>query len=213
MRSGDNLVCANELYGGSFSQMKYTFKQLGIEARFVDMTKPETFEQHIDEKTKCIYMETISNPSYNVPDFDVVSGIAKKHQIPLVVDNTFGMCGYTCRPLRLGANIVVQSATKWLGGHGTVIGGMIVDGQNFDWGVKDKDGNYKFPEVADKQPSYHDLQFLEHPVFGVSATNTLFILLARVKTLRDLGGCQSPMNAFQLIQGLETLELRGKAHS
>ena len=148
-----------------------------------------------------------------MPDFDKFSAIAKKLEVPLVVDNTFGMCGYTCRPIPLGANIVVESATKWLGGHGAAMGGMITDGSNFDWRVKKKDGTFKFPEIAAKQPSYHDQVFVDHPVFGVDATNTIFILLARLKTMRDLGGCMSPFNAFQLIQGLETLALRGKAHS
>lgn len=212
MRVGDNFLCGNELYGGSFSQMKYSFAQIGIEARFVEMTKPETFEKLIDDRTKCIYIEAIANPSYNVPDFDAISAIAKKHVLPLVVDNTFGMCGYVCRPLKFGANIVVESATKWLGGHGTTMGGMITDGQNFDWSVKKADGTFKFPEIADNQPSYHGASFLEHPVFGVKASNTIFILLARLKTMRDLGGSQAPMNAFQLIQGIETLALRGKAH-
>lgn len=138
----------------------------------------------------------MANPSYNIPDFDALKAICEKHKMPLVVDNTFGMCGYTCRPIRHGANIVVQSATKWAGGHGTTMGGMIVDGQNFDWSVKDKNGNYKFPEVAADQPSYHNKNFLDHPVFGVNATNTLFILLARVKAMRDLGGSQSPFNAW-----------------
>jgi O-acetylhomoserine (thiol)-lyase len=123
------------------------------------------------------------------------------------------MGGYTCKPLAMGANIVVESATKWIGGHGTSIGGVITDGSSFDWRVTKADGSLKFPLIAGKQPSYHDAVFVDHPVFGVDATNTIFILLARVKTLRDMGGAISPFNAFQIIQGVETLALRGKAHS
>ena len=137
-----------------------------------------------DANTKAIYIETLANPSYNVPDFDAIAAIAKETQVPLVVDNTFGMGGYTCRPLAFGADIVVESATKWIGGHGTSIGGIITDGSSFDWRVKKADGKLKFPLIADKQASYHDAVFVDHPVFGVDATNTIFILLARVKTAR-----------------------------
>ena len=213
MQAGDNFIAASELYGGTISQLKHSFKAIGIEARFFDVTKPEEIAKLADKKTKCIYVETLANPSYNVPEFDKISEIAKSMKVPLVVDNTFGMGGYTCRPLKFGADIIVESATKWIGGHGTSIGGVITDGSSFDWRVKDEDGNLKFPLIADKQPSYHDAVFVDHPVFGVDATNTIFILLARVKTLRDMGGAISPFNAFQLIQGVETLALRGKAHS
>ena len=214
MARGDNFVAASELYGGTLSQLKHSFKQLGIEARMFDVTKPEQIKALADENTKCIYVETLANPSYNVPDFDVIAKIAHDDlKVPLVVDNTFGMGGYTCRPLKFGADIVVESATKWIGGHGTSIGGVITDGSSFDWRVKKADGSLKFPLIADKQPSYHDAVFVDHPVFGVEATNTIFILLARVKTLRDMGGSISPMNTFQILNGLETLALRGKAHS
>jgi O-acetylhomoserine (thiol)-lyase len=214
MQAGDNFIAASELYGGTISQLKHSFKAIGIEARFFDVTKPEQIAALADENTKCIYMETLANPSYNVPDFDVIAKIAHDElKVPLVVDNTFGMGGYTCRPLKWGADIIVESATKWIGGHGTSIGGVITDGSSFDWRVKKADGSIKFPLIADKQPSYHDAVFVDHPVFGVDATNTIFILLARVKTLRDMGGAMSPFNAFQLIQGVETLALRGKAHS
>lgn len=214
MQAGDNFICASELYGGTISQLKYSFKQIGIEAKFFDVTKPEQIKELADENTKCVYVETLANPSYNVPDFDVIAKIAHDElKVPLVCDNTFGMGGYTCRPLKFGADIIVESATKWIGGHGTSIGGVITDGSSFDWRVKKADGSLKFPLIADKQPSYHDAVFVDHPVFGVDATNTIFILLARVKTLRDMGGCLSPFNAFQLIQGVETLALRGKAHS
>ena len=148
-----------------------------------------------------------------VPDFDAIKAIAAEAKIPIVCDNTFGMGGYTCRPLAWGADIVVlESATKWIGGHGTSVGGIIVDGSSFNWLVKKDDGSLKFPLIAGPQESYHGGNFAEHPVFGVAATNTVFILLARVKTLRDMGGCISPFNSWQLIQGIETLSLRAKAH-
>ena len=139
--------------------------------------------------------------------------IAAKAEIPVVCDNTFGQGGWTCKPLACGADLVVESATKWIGGHGTSIGGVIVDGSTFDWRKKKADGSLKFPLVAGPQESYHGGVFSEHPVFGCDATNTVFILLARVKTLRDMGGCIAPFNAFQLIQGIETLSLRCKAHN
>ena len=213
MQAGDNFICASELYGGSFTQLKHSFKQIGIEARFFDVTKPGDIAKLADDNTMAIYVETLSNPSYNVPDFDAIKKVANELKVPLVVDNTFGMCGYTCKPIAFGADIVVESATKWIGGHGTSIGGVITDGSNFDWQVKKADGSLKFPLIAGPIASYHDGVFAEHPVFGCKATNTVFILLARVKTLRDMGGALSPFNAFQLIQGLETLALRGKAHS
>jgi O-acetylhomoserine/O-acetylserine sulfhydrylase len=212
MQAGDNFIAANELYGGTYSQLKHSFAQIGITAKFFDVTKPEAIKGLADENTKCIYVETISNPSYNIPDFDGIKAIATELKVPLVCDNTFGMCGYVCRPLGFGADIVVESATKWIGGHGTSIGGVIVDGSSFDWKVQKADGSLKFPLIAGPQPHYHDAVFVDHPIFGVGATNTIFILLARVKTLRDMGGAPSPMNSFQLIQGLETLALRGAAH-
>ena len=147
-----------------------------------------------------------------VPDFEKYVEIAKANAIPIVCDNTFGQGGWTCKPLAWGADIVVESATKWIGGHGTSIGGIIVDGSSFDWRVKKADGSLKYPLVAGPQESYHGGDFANHPIFGVDACNLVFILLARVKTLRDMGGCIAPFNAFQLIQGLETLSLRCKAH-
>ena len=213
MGSGDNFIAASELYGGTISQLKHSFKRIGITCKFFDVTKPEQIAELADENTKCIYVETLANPSYNVPEFDQISKIAKDMQVPLVVDNTFGMGGYTCRPLKFGADILVESATKWIGGHGTSIGGVITDGSSFDWRVKKADGSLKFPLIAGPQPSYHDAVFVDHPVFGVDATNTIFILLARVQTLRDMGGSIAPFNAWQIIQGVETLALRGKAHS
>jgi len=214
MSAGDNFIAASELYGGTVTQLKISFKQLGIEARMFDVTKPEQIASLADENTKCIYVETLANPSYNVPEFEELARIAHDVlKVPLVVDNTFGMGGYTCRPLKFGADIIVESATKWIGGHGTSIGGVITDGSSFDWRVTKADGTLKFPLVAGPQASYHGADFANHPVFGCDATNTVFILLARVKTLRDMGGALSPFNAFQLIQGVETLALRGKAHN
>merc|ERR1711898_27940 len=181
-------------------------------ARFFNAANPDEAASLIDENTKCIYLETISNPSSTVPDFEKYVEIAKANQIPIVCDNTFGQGGWTCKPLAWGADIVVESATKWIGGHGTSIGGIIVDGSSFDWRVKKADGSLKYPLVAGPQESYHGGDFANHPIFGVDACNLVFILLARVKTLRDMGGCIAPFNAFQLIQGLETLSLRCKAH-
>jgi len=213
MQAGDNFVSASELYGGTYTQFAYSFKQIGIEARFANVSDLNSIRSAIDEDTKAVYIETLANPSGTVPDFEAIKKIASEAQVPLICDNTFGMGGYACRPLRLGADIVVESATKWIGGHGTSIGGVIVDGSSFDWLVKKADGTLKFPTVGGPQPSYHDAVFAEHPIFGVAATNLVFILLARVKTLRDMGGCLSPYNSFQLIQGIETLSLRARAHS
>jgi O-acetylhomoserine/O-acetylserine sulfhydrylase len=175
---------------------------LGIDVKFVDGDKAEDFEKLIDENTKALYVETIGNPQFNVPDFEAIAAVAKKHEIPLVVDNTFGAAGYLFRPLEHGANIVVESATKWIGGHGTSIGGVIVDGGNFNW------GNGKFPQFTEPSEGYHGLKFWE--VFGADGPfgNIAFIIRARVEGLRDYGNALSPFNAFLLIQGLETLSLR-----
>jgi len=213
MQAGDNFVTTSELYGGSFTQFAYSFKQIGIKAKFANISDLEQVKSLIDDNTKCIYIETLANPSGTIPDFDAIKAIAFEAKIPIVCDNTFGMGGYTCRPLAWGADIIVESATKWIGGHGTSIGGIIVDGSSFNWLTKKDDGSLKFPLIGGPQESYHGGVFAEHPIFGVEATNTVFILLARVKTLRDMGGCISPFNAWQLIQGIETLSLRAKAHS
>eukprot|EP00040_Diaphanoeca_grandis_P002363 m.21405 g.21405 ORF g.21405 m.21405 type:complete len:478 (-) comp13377_c0_seq1:369-1802(-) len=212
--AGDNFVCASELYGGTYTQFKYTFANMGVEARFIDGHKTEDIQKNIDENTKCVYYETLSNPSYSVPDFEKITEICKENKIPFVVDNTFGMCGYTCRPLKFGANIVVESATKWIGGHGNTIGGVITDGCNFDWGVKKADGSPKFPKLSEPCPAYHGMNFWE--VFGPDGpfkVNMAFIFHCRTNALRDMGGCQNPFGSFLLLQGLETLSLRGKAHS
>ena len=206
LENGDNFVSTRYLYGGTYNQFKVQFKRLGIEARFVDQETPEAYEALIDEKTKAIYLETIGNPAFNIPDFEKISAIAKKHDLQLIVDNTFGAGGYLFRPLEHGANIVVESATKWIGGHGTSVGGVIVDGGNYNW------GNGKFPAFSQPSEGYHGLVFSD--VFGVNGPfgNIQFIIRARVEGLRDFGPAISPFNSFLLIQGLETLSLRVQRH-
>ena len=202
LQAGDNFVSSPYLYGGSYNQFKVSFKKLGIEAQFAKDDEPESFEELINQNTKAIYLETIGNPTLNVADFDAISAVAKKHNIPLIVDNTFGAGGYLFRPIEHGANVVVESATKWIGGHGTSIGGIIIDGGNFDW------GNGKFPQFSEPSDSYHGLVFSD--VFGVNGPfgNIAFIIKARVEGLRDFGPTISPFNSFLLLQGLETLSLR-----
>ncbi len=207
-QNGDNIVSTPNLYGGTYNQFKVTLPRLGINVKFVDEDdSPESFEAAIDENTKAIYVESIGNPRGNVPDFDGISAVAKKHGIALVVDNTFGAGGAIARPIDHGANVVVQSATKWIGGHGTSIGGVIVDAGNFNWG----NGNY--PLFTNPSPSYHGLNFWE--VFGDQGPfgNIAFAIRARVEGLRDVGPAQSPFNSFLLLQGLETLSLRAERHA
>jgi O-acetylhomoserine/O-acetylserine sulfhydrylase len=179
LQAGDNFVSTSFLYGGTYNQFKVQFKRLGIHVKFVEGDLPEEFEKAIDSKTKAIYLETIGNPEFNIPDFEAIAAIARKHEIPLVVDNTFGTAGYLFRPIEHGANIVVESATKWIGGHGTSIGGVIVDGGNFNW------GNGKFPQFTEPSEGYHGLKFWD--VFGESGPfgNIAFIIRARVEGLRD----------------------------
>jgi O-acetylhomoserine (thiol)-lyase len=179
---------------------------LGIQTKFVEGDKAEDFEKLIDDKTKAIYIETIGNPELNILDFEAIAAVAKKYEIPLIVDNTFGAGGYLFRPLEHGANIVVESATKWIGGHGTSIGGVIVDGGNFNW------GNGKFPQFTEPSEGYHGLKFWD--IFGSSGPfgNIAFIIRARVEGLRDYGNSLSPFNAFLLLQGVETLSLRVQRH-
>lgn len=209
LQAGDNFVSTSFLYGGTYNQFKVAFKRLGIDVRFADGDNPESFEQYIDANTKAIYLETIGNPRLNIPDFEKFAAIAKKHDLPLVVDNTFGAGGYLFRPLEHGANIVVESATKWIGGHGTTIGGVIVDGGNYNW------GNGKFPQFTEPSEGYHGLKFWD--VFGegnpLGLPNIAFIIRARVEGLRDFGASQSPFNAFLLLQGIETLSLRVQRHT
>lgn len=206
LEAGDNFVSTSYLYGGTYNQFKVQFKRLGIQVKFVDGDAPEDFEKLIDEKTKAIYLETIGNPKFNIPDFEAIAAIAKSNNIPLVVDNTFGAGGYLFRPIEHGANIVVESATKWIGGHGTSIGGVIVDAGNFNW------ANGKFPQFTEPSEGYHGLKFWE--VFGADGPfgNIAFIIRARVEGLRDYGNALSPFNAFLLLQGLETLSLRVQRH-
>ncbi|WP_288424865.1 PLP-dependent transferase [uncultured Spirosoma sp.] len=199
---GDNFVTTTYLYGGSYNQFKNSFKNIGVEARFADGDKVESFEKLIDERTKFLYLETIGNPGFNVPDFDAFACLAEKYDLPLIVDNTFGAAGAIARPIDYGAHIVVESATKWIGGHGTTIGGVIVDSGKYNW------GNGRYPQFTEPSPSYHGLVL--NDVFGVGGPfgNIQFIIRARVEGLRDWGPSQSPFNSFLLLQGLETLTLR-----
>ena len=206
LQAGDSFVSTSFLYGGTYIQFKVQFKRLGINVKFVEGDEPEMFEAAIDESTKAIYIETIGNPRFNIPDFEAIAAIAQKHNIPLIVDNTFGAGGYLFRPLEHGANVVVESATKWIGGHGTSIGGVIVDGGNFNW------GNGKFPLITDPSERYHGLKFWEEFGAGSPFGNIAFITRARVEGLRDFGPAISPFNSFLLIQGLETLSLRVDRH-
>src|SRR5215510_14747377 len=204
LQPGDNFISTSYLYGGTYNQFKVSFKRLGIEARFADGDDVEPFVPLIDKNTKAIFLETIGNPRLNIPDFEKFAALAKDYDIPLIVDNTFGAGGYLFRPLEHGANIVVESATKWIGGHGTSIGGVIVDGGNYNW------GNGKFPQFTEPSEGYHGLKFWE--VFGegnpLGLPNVAFAIRARVEGLRDFGPSLSPFNSFLFLQGLETLSLR-----
>ncbi|HEY8784262.1 MAG TPA: O-acetylhomoserine aminocarboxypropyltransferase/cysteine synthase [Mucilaginibacter sp.] len=206
LQVGDNFVTSPFLYGGTYNQFKVAFKRLGIDVRFAKDDTAEELEKHIDKKTKALYLETIGNPGYNIADFDKVAALAKKHDLPLIVDNTFGAAGYLFRPLEHGAHVVVESTTKWIGGHGTTIGGVIVDGGNYNW------GNGKFPQFTEPSEGYHGLIFAD--VFGIGGPfgNIQFIIRARVEGLRDFGPSQSPFNSWLNIQGLETLSLRVQRH-
>lgn len=203
---GDNFVSSSHLYGGSYNQFKNQFKRIGVTVKFTENDASESFEKLIDEKTKAIYIETIGNPDLSVADFDAIAAVAKKYEIPFIVDNTFAGGGYLFRPIEHGANVVVESATKWIGGHGTTLGGVIVDAGNFNW------GNGKFPAFTEPNDSYHGLVFWD--VFGANGPfgNIAFIIKARVEGLRDWGAAISPFNSFLLIQGLETLSLRMERH-
>ncbi|WP_367393169.1 O-acetylhomoserine aminocarboxypropyltransferase/cysteine synthase family protein [Lewinella sp. LCG006] len=202
LQAGDNFVSSANLYGGTYNQFKVAFKRLGIEARFTKGEEPADYERLIDENTKAIYFESISNPRFSVPDFAGIIEVAQQHDLPVIVDNTFGAGGYLCQPLKHGANVVVESATKWIGGHGTSIGGVIVDGGNYNW------GNGKFPLFSEPSEGYHGLVFSD--VFGADGPfgNIAFAIRARVEGLRDFGPALSPFNSFLLLQGLETLSLR-----
>jgi len=206
LESGDNFVAGANLYGGTYNQFKVSFKRLGIETRFAAESDPEIIESLIDEKTKAIYVETIGNPSYNIPDFDRIATLAQKYNLPFIVDNTFGAGGYLFKPFEHGANVVVESATKWIGGHGTSIGGVIIDGGNYNW------GNGKFKQFSEPSEGYHGLVFSD--VFGPDGPfgNIQFAIRTRVEGLRDFGPALSPFNSFLLVQGLETLSLRVQRH-
>jgi O-acetylhomoserine (thiol)-lyase len=209
LQAGDNFISSSFIYGGTYNQFKVAFKRLGVEVRFAAGDDPSAFELLIDEKTKAIYLETIGNPRLNIPDFEKFAALARKHDLPLVVDNTFGAGGYLAQPIKYGANIVVESATKWIGGHGTSIGGVIVDGGNYNW------GNGKFPQFTEPSEGYHGLKFWD--VFGegnpLGLPNVAFITRARVEGLRDFGPSLSPFNSFLLLQGLETLSLGVHRHA
>ncbi len=206
LTQGKNIVTSPYLYGGTHNQFKVTFKNYGWDFRFADSLYAGDFEKLIDENTRGIYLESIGNPGFDIPDFEQFAALAKKHDLPIIVDNTFGAGGYLFRPLEHGANIVVESATKWIGGHGTSIGGVIVDGANYNW------GNGKFPQFTEPAEGYHGLVFWD--VFGEGSPfgNIAFIIKARVEGLRDIGPSQSPFNAFLHLQGLETLSLRIDRH-
>jgi O-acetylhomoserine (thiol)-lyase len=202
-RTGQNFVSSQTLYGGTYNLFANTFKDFGIEARFVDASDPANVAKRIDDKTRFVFVESIGNPAGDVVDFEAIAKIAHDHGIPLIVDNTV-TSPFMFQPLKWGADIVVYSATKIIGGHGTTIGGVIVDGGTFDW------NNGKFPELTEPSDSYHGLKFYEamKPIGNIS-----YIIKARVTLLRDLGPALSPFNAFLLLQGLETLHLRAKAHA
>ncbi|KHJ33187.1 putative o-acetylhomoserine -lyase protein [Erysiphe necator] len=200
--TGDNIISTSNLYGGTYNQFKVFLPRLGIHTKFIEGDKAEDFSMAIDKNTKAIYIESIGNPRLNVPDIRAIANIAHDHGVPLVVDNTFGAGGFFVRPIEHGADIVVHSATKWIGGHGTTIGGIIVDSGNFDWG---KNGD-RFPEMVQPSPGYHGLKFWE--TFGPAC----FATRVRVEILRDLGSTLNPFAAFQLIQGVETLSLRAERH-
>ena len=200
LQQGDNLVSSPYLYGGTYNQFKVTFKQFGIQARFAKSVEADDFGRLIDKNTKALYVETIGNPGFAIPDFEALARLAHKHGLPLIVDNTFAGAGYLCKPIDYGADLVVASATKWIGGHGTSMGGIIVDSGNFDW------SSGKFPQFTEPSEGYHGLCY--HEQFGQMA----YLIRARVEGLRDLGPAISPFNSFLLLQGLETLSLRMERH-
>ena len=206
-QAGENIVSTSLLYGGTYNQFKVTLPRLGINVKFVEGDDPLEFERLIDHKTKALYIESIGNPKLNVPNIEAIAEVAHRHSIPLIVDNTFGAAGYLVRPFDHGADIITASATKWIGGHGTSIGGVVVDSGKFDW------GNGNFPIFTEPSPGYHGLVF--NDIFGKGSQfgNIAFIIRARVEGLRDLGPAISPFNSFLLLQGLETLSLRIERHS
>ncbi|KAM0261976.1 hypothetical protein ACHAQJ_001982 [Trichoderma viride] len=201
--TGDNIVSTANLYGGSYNQLKVTLKRFGITTKFVDVDKAEEISAAIDDRTKAVYLESIGNPRYNVPDLEAIVKLAHEKGVPVVVDNTFGAGGYFIRPIEHGVDIVVHSATKWIGGHGTTIGGVIIDSGKFDWGKNGK----RFPQFVEPAEGYHGLKFWD--TFGAAA----FIVRARVELLRDIGTSLNPFAAQQLLLGVETLSLRAERHA
>lgn len=209
-QAGDNIVSSPNLYGGTINQFRVTLKRLGIEVRFTSRDeRPEEFTALIDDRTRAVYLETIGNPALNIPDFEAIAAAAHAQGVAVIVDNTFGAGGYYCQPLKHGADVVLHSASKWIGGHGNGIGGVIVDGGTFDW------GNGRYPLMTEPSPSYHGLNFWE--TFGagnpLGLPNVAFIIRARTEGLRDLGPTLAPQQAWQFLQGLETLSLRAERHS
>jgi O-acetylhomoserine (thiol)-lyase len=215
LTAGDSFVSTSFLYGGSYNQFKVQFPRLGINVKFADGDDAESFEEQIDSSTKAIYVESMGNPRFNIPDFEGLSKLAKSKKIPLIVDNTLGAAGALIRPIEHGADVVVQSATKWIGGHGTSLGGVIVDAGTFDW------GNGKYPLMSQPSAAYHGLVHWDAFGFGSDICgmlgvpadrNIAFALRARLEGLRDWGPAISPFNSFLLLQGLETLSLRIERH-
>ena len=216
MQAGDNFVSTSYLYGGTYNQFKVQFPRLGIDVRFADGDDVESFAAQIDDNTKALYVEAMGNPRFNIPDFAGLSALAKDKGIPLIVDNTLGAAGALMRPIDHGADVVVESATKWIGGHGTSLGGVIVDAGTFNW------GNGKFPLLSEPSAAYHGLVHWDAFGFGSDVCkllgvpddrNVAFALRARVEGLRDWGPAVSPFNSFLLLQGLETLSLRVERHT
>ncbi|KAK9380209.1 Cys/Met metabolism PLP-dependent enzyme-domain-containing protein [Kockiozyma suomiensis] len=201
--AGDNIISTSFLYGGTYNQFKVYFKRLGIETRFVSGDQAEDFDRLIDAKTKAVYVESIGNPKYNIPDFEKIAAVAHKHGVPLVVDNTFGAGGYLINPIKYGADIVVHSATKWIGGHGTTIGGVVIDAGNFPWSKYPE----RFPQYSEPSAGYHGLKFSE-----ALGDKNAFAAQLRLEVLRDAGATLNPFAAFLLLQGLETLSLRVDRH-
>lgn len=200
-QAGQNIVSSASLYGGTYNLFHYTFPKMGIDCQFVDQSNPENFKKAINAKTRCLFVETIGNPRGDIPDFEAISQIAKEAGIPLIVDNTTAS-PYLCQPFKHGADVVVHSCTKFLGGHGTSIGGAIIEKGDFPW------NNGRYPELTEPDPSYHGMKFYE--TFG--GMNLAYILKVRTQLLRDLGPAISPFNAFQILQGIETLHLRMPRH-
>ncbi|KXL45080.1 hypothetical protein M433DRAFT_144078 [Acidomyces richmondensis BFW] len=203
--AGDNIVSTSNLYGGTYNQFKVFMPRLGVTTKFVQGDDPQEFKKLIDEKTKCVYVETIGNPRYNVPDFEAIVKVAHEAGVPVMVDNTFGAGGFFCRPIDYGVDIVVHSATKWIGGHGTTIGGVVVDSGKFDWGTPE--ARKRFPQMTEPSEGYHGLKFWD--TFG----KITYIVRLRVEILRDLGAALNPFAAQQLLLGVETLSLRCERHA